>query len=439
MSAAVPTAEAADFADEADDAAPPPGPAIADAADAIADERTPPPRSSTATIVIAVVAVILALAWGRRLAVPLVAGVMLTMLLAPAVAALGRTPARRYAATVAMLGAAVATIALASWAFGGQLLRVTDRVPELLSLAAEKLEHADGDSTKSMMARLRGGLLELDRAATRWSTPRPARQRSGLMLSPPKAAAAAAPGAAAASAASAAPAASAASAASSATPITDTATTALRATAVNGTGVVVAFTGDLVIIFFVAFFLLAGGPALAGRFIDLWGPEPSRRARAGRALAECSRQVRLYAWVLLAANAAIGLVVWALFSATGLPDAAGWGVAASVLHLVPYLGMAALTALGAAEAFIAHGTLAAAAGIAAAVVVVSVLIGTIGTAVMQGRAARMSPAAVFIGLVFWGALWGLWGMFLGPALIVALKVVAENMASGQRLARVLQG
>ena len=79
------------------------------------------------------------------------------------------------------------------------------------------------------------------------------------------------------------------------------------------------------------------------------------------------------------------------------------------------------------------------AGIAAAVVVVSVLIGTIGTAVMQGRAARMSPAAVFIGLVFWGALWGLWGMFLGPALIVALKVVAENMASGQRLARVLQG
>ncbi|MFO1298750.1 MAG: AI-2E family transporter [Rubrivivax sp.] len=193
------------------------------------------------------------------------------------------------------------------------------------------------------------------------------------------------------------------------------------------------------IIFFVAFFLLAGGPALAGRFIDLWGPEPARRARAARALAECARQVRLYAWVLLAANAAIGLVVWALFSATGLPDAAGWGVAASVLHLVPYLGMAALTALGAAEAFIAHGTLAAAAGIAAAVVVVSVLIGTIGTAVMQGRAARMSPAAVFIGLVFWGALWGLWGMFLGPALIVALKVVAENMASGQRLARVLQG
>jgi predicted PurR-regulated permease PerM len=51
----------------------------------------------------------------------------------------------------------------------------------------------------------------------------------------------------------------------------------------------------------------------------------------------------------------------------------------------------------------------------------------------------MNSAAVFIGLVFWGALWGIWGLFLGPALVVLLKVAAEHSRSGVRLAKLMQG
>ena len=43
------------------------------------------------------------------------------------------------------------------------------------------------------------------------------------------------------------------------------------------------------------------------------------------------------------------------------------------------------------------------------------------------------------GLVFWGALWRVWGLFLGPALVLLLKVIAEHSRSGQRLARLMQG
>jgi predicted PurR-regulated permease PerM len=39
-------------------------------------------------------------------------------------------------------------------------------------------------------------------------------------------------------------------------------------------------------------------------------------------------------------------------------------------------------------------------------VLLSTLIGTLVAAWLQGRAAKMNSAAVFIGLVFWGALWG---------------------------------
>jgi len=114
-------------------------------------------------------------------------------------------------------------------------------------------------------------------------------------------------------------------------------------------------------------------------------------------------------------------------------------VTAAVLHVVPYLGMALLTALGSAETFLAHETLGSALAMAAFLVTLSTVIGTLVTAWLQGRAAKMNSAAVFIGLVFWGALWGIWGLFLGPALVVLLKVVAEHTRSGVRLAKLMQG
>jgi predicted PurR-regulated permease PerM len=58
---------------------------------------------------------------------------------------------------------------------------------------------------------------------------------------------------------------------------------------------------------------------------------------------------------------------------------------------------------------------------------------------LQGRAARMNAATVFIGVVFWGTLWGIWGLLLGPALIVLLKVLADHTRGGRRLADLMQG
>jgi predicted PurR-regulated permease PerM len=191
--------------------------------------------------------------------------------------------------------------------------------------------------------------------------------------------------------------------------------------------------------FFIAFFVLAGGRPLTERVLDLWIDRPESRERAALALRECARQIRIYGGVLLVTNTVIGVAVWAAFSIANLPDAAGWGATAAILHVVPYLGIALLTVLGAAETYLAHETVGAALGMAAFLILLSTLIGTLVTAWLQGRAARMNSAAVFIGLVFWGALWGVWGLFLGPPLVVLLKVVAGHSQGGLRLAKLMQG
>ena len=386
----------------------------------------PRPPSSLASSVLAVLAVIATLWWGRSFLIPLTAGLMLAMLVMPLVHWLTRWLHTRVLATTLSLLLVMAVLGLAGTAFGDQIGRVAGRAPDMISLVAQQVAETE-PGADSLLQRARVAFNELDRAAVRLSSVKP-------MVQTTRSKAAARQAELAASNA-----ATLAAAAPPAVSISQTATVALRDTAVSGSGVLFKLVGDLTIAFFVAFFVLVGGPSLADRFLGLWDERPGLRLRAEHGAHECVRQIHIYGGVLLVTNSIVGLAVWAAFALSGLPDAAGWGVTAAVLHVVPYIGMALLTVLGGAEAFLAHGTLGAALGMSAYLVLMSMLLGTVVTAWLQGRAAKVNAAAVFIGVVFWGAVWGVWGLLLGPALVVVLKVVAEHTRPGQRLARLMQG
>jgi predicted PurR-regulated permease PerM len=46
---------------------------------------------------------------------------------------------------------------------------------------------------------------------------------------------------------------------------------------------------------------------------------------------------------------------------------------------------------------------------------------------MIGRIASVNSAAVFVSLLFWGWLWGVWGMLLSVPIIVIMKVVSQHV------------
>lgn len=390
------------------------------------DQSSPPVPVQAARhhalTVLAVLAVIVAQWWGRPFMVPLTAGLMLALLVLPLTALLTRWLRVRLLATTLSLMLVLAALTGAAAVFGDQLARVAGRAPDMISLVAQQVAAQD-PGVDSVLQRARRAFVELDQATDRLAGIRPI-----IRTARGRAAAKQADAAASAAAASA-----------PAVSITQTATEALRDSAVSGSGVLLKLATDLTIIFFIAFFVLSGGRPLAERFLDLWAVRPELRERAEHAALECVQQIRLYAAVLLVTNTMIGLAIWGAFALAGLPDAAGWGVTAAVLHIVPYLGMALLTGLGAAETFLAHGSLASALAMGAFVVLLSTLIGTLVLSWLQGRAARMNAATVFIGVVFWGTLWGIWGLLLGPALIVLTKVLADHTRSGRRLADLMQG
>src|ERR1700712_1785557 len=130
------------------------------------------PNSSVATTLLATLAVIVGLWWGRTFMIPLTAGLMLAMLVMPVTSLLQRLVRIRLIATTLTLTLVLVVLGLAASAFGDQLARVAQRAPDMISLVAQQVSETDPQSD-SILMRARAALRELDRAADRLSGTRP--------------------------------------------------------------------------------------------------------------------------------------------------------------------------------------------------------------------------------------------------------------------------
>jgi predicted PurR-regulated permease PerM len=185
------------------------------------------------------------------------------------------------------------------------------------------------------------------------------------------------------------------------------------------------------------FFLLAAGDTFRRKCASLAGASLARRRITVEVLNEIDTQVQAYMVTLLVANVLIGLTTWAAMTALGLPNAGMWGVFAGVVHVIPYAGTA-VTAAAVGIAMLLHsGSIAQAALAAALVTGLAVLIGMVLTTWMQGRASRINPVAIFVGILFFGWLWGGWGLLLGVPILAVVKTIADRVEALRPLSELL--
>ena len=194
---------------------------------------------------------------------------------------------------------------------------------------------------------------------------------------------------------------------------------------------------DLALAALLALFVLASGDTFRRKVVHLAGPTLSARRITVEILDEIDTQVQRYLLVMLVTNALIALTIWGLLALIGIQRAALWGGIAGVLHFIPYVGTAMTTAAIGVVAFLQFGALGPAALVAAGVFAVSSAIGMGLVSWLQGRASHMNPVAVFVALLFFGWLWGGWGLLLGAPLIAIVRTVAERVPAMQPFGELL--
>ena len=195
----------------------------------------------------------------------------------------------------------------------------------------------------------------------------------------------------------------------------------------TGTIGLFALIGQTTVVVFLTYFLMLSGDTFRRKLLKLAGPSLSKKKITLQALHEISGQIQRYLQVQLLTSALVGVLTGLSLLALGLDNAAVWGVVAGVLNLVPYVGSLITAAASALVGFLQFGSINMALAVGGMSVLIHTLVGNLLTPWLTSRASRLSPVAVFMGLLAWGWLWGVWGLLLGIPILMIVKSICDRV------------
>ena len=195
----------------------------------------------------------------------------------------------------------------------------------------------------------------------------------------------------------------------------------------TGTIGLATLVGQATVVIFMTYFLMLSGDTFRRKLVKLAGPSLSKKKITLQALHEITAQIQRYLQVQLLTSALVGVLTWLALLGIGLDNAAVWGVTAAILNMVPYVGSMVTAAATALVGFLQFGSLNMALLVAGASLVIHTIVGNLITPWLTSRASRMSPVAVFVALLAWGWLWGVWGLLLGIPIMMMIKSVCDRV------------
>ena len=352
--------------------------------------RMPVDARGLALGVLAALASLFALSWAQGFVVPLLLGIVLAYTLNPLVAWLEAVKIPRVVGTVVVMASVIGALVLGTYSLRGQMQTIIEQVPEAATKFAAGVARLRTGQIGTMQ-KMQNAATEVEKATT---------QAAGGSMAPRPPATHV---------------------------IVDQPTFKLSNFLWDSSMGALGAMGQAAMVVFLVFFLLLGGDTFKRKLVRLTGPSLSKRKITVHILDDINGSIQKYMLMLLTTNLLVALLSWIAFSWIGLDNAGAWAVAAGLLHIVPYLGPAVTAIATGMAAFMQFDSFAMALLVGGVSLAIATVVGIFVTTWMTGRIAKMNSAAVFISLLFWGWLWGIWGLLLSIPIVVIIKVVSQHV------------
>ena len=344
---------------------------------------------SIALGVLAVLGCVFALRWAAALFIPLMGSVLLTYALAPAVDRLQRWHLPRWAgATLLLLGLA-GGIGGTAWTLSGSAGDLVDSLP----VAAQKLRQAvrERGGHASPLDTVQQAAEHLERAAqdNASAAPLPRRGVQRVIVERP--------------------------------PFN------VRDYLWVGTVGLMSAASQFTLVLFLTFFALCAGDTFRRKLVKITGPSLQKKRITVHVLDDITQHIQRYLLVQIGTSALVGVGTGLAFWAIGLENAAVWAIVAGVTNLIPYVGSLIVLVAASLVAFLQFNTLGMAALVGGSSLLIHTLVGQLLVPWLTSRTSRMNPVAVFVGVIFWGWLWGVWGLLLGIPILMVIKAVCDRV------------
>jgi predicted PurR-regulated permease PerM len=357
-----------------------------------------------ALTVVATLGVILVLQYAQSVLVPIVLGVLISYGLAPFVSALQRVKLPRAFGAAVAVTLLVGGIGLGIYTLTDQAMAIVSDVPTAAQRVGDRLR-SRRQASGGALEKVQRAANEIDRAAqeaaTTSSTQAPQRRDPGVqrveVVQP------------------------------------------FRPSDYLWSGSVglLGFSGQFVLVLFLVYFFLVTGDLYKRKLVKIGGRTLSEKKITVQILDEINLQIenfmRVQVFTSFLVAVATGIALWWL----GVEHAIIWGILAGIFNSIPYLGPILVTAGLGVVSFMQFNDLLQTAYVCGIAFAITSLEGFLLTPMLMSRAAQMNPVAIFIGLLFWSWIWGIWGTVLAVPMMMMLKAVCDHIEDLQPVGELL--
>lgn len=342
---------------------------------------------SASLVILGVLACVYTLRWAAAVLIPLALSLMLVYALSPVVDRMERWRLPRWAGAAVLLLALTGGTAWTGYSLAGSAGQLVDALPA----AAQKLRNAI--RTKSVKASpldtVQQAADHLERAANEGS---PTTFRRGVQRV-----------------------------------IIERPPFNVRDYLWSGTVGLMEGAGQATLVLFLTFFALCSGDTFRRKLVKMAGPSLHKKKVTVHVLDDITGHIQRYLLVQILSSALVGVTTGLAFWALGLENAAVWGIIAGVTNLIPYIGSVLVLGAAGLVAFLQFGTIGMALLVAGTSLLIHTLVGNLLVPWLTSRSSRMNPVAVFVGVIFWAWIWGVWGLLLGMPIMMVIKSVCDRV------------
>jgi predicted PurR-regulated permease PerM len=363
-----------------------------------ATPRVPIDVRSVALSIIAFVAVIVALQYAQGMIIPIVLAVLISYALEPLVAVLERIRVPRALGAAIVLVSLVGAGATLVYELSAEAEQLAQQMPEAARRFRQTLERNRNSSTPSAIEQVQQAANELGKAADAASKPPPTPrgvQRVQIEAAP------------------------------------------LNISQYLWSYGLVGAAGQLVLILFLTFFLLASGDLYRRKLVKIAGPSITSKKVTLKILEDISYRIERFLFIQAFTSLVVGIVSWLAFRWVGLEQPGVWGLLAGIFNSIPYFGPVIVTTTIAIVSFMQFGTLGPTATTAGLALAITTFEGLLLTPWLTSRASKMNAVAIFVGLLFWGWVWNIWGVLLAVPILMVIKAVCDHIEDFKEIGELL--
>lgn len=362
---------------------------------------TPPPEAaplvhsmpvelrSVAISVIAVLAVVVMLQYMQAVLIPIVLAVLISYALWPIVSALARVKVPRPVGAAVAVLVFLGTLGVTVYMFSDEAMSMVRDIPQATRALRERAEaqKRKPQTSDNALEQVQTAAKEIDTAAAQAS--QPAVVTPGVTK-------------------------------------VEVVQPAFRISDYIG-GSLLSFVAQFLLILFLVYFLLVTGDLYKRKLVKIAGPTLAKKKITVQIIDEINRQMGSFIKVQVVTSAVVaaatGLALWWF----GVEHFVVWAVLAGILNSIPYAGPIIVSGGLAIVAFMQFDDVVKTAYVAGTALAITSLEGFLLTPALMSRAAQMNPAAIFIGLLFWTWVWGVWGTILAVPMLMMIKSICDHV------------